>query len=187
MQITVKAATLSVLTLTALCACRVAGDAGASRDVADSIRAGGSSTVSPSRDQHPDGSPHLGTTSGIVAPPRQTGNARIDSLAAQMRADEALSPAQVKARLPAHRRMVTRILSELSGDVRRMHVPATPAWTAMLDSLRRDLARLSVLPIEELRDAMPAHAARTAPDADACRFDERQGDVEPALTAARRR
>ena len=157
---TVKTAALVVLAIAALSACRVSGDAGASRDAADSGRAGRDSTVSPSGSQHPDGSPHVGATPGMLASPHQTGNARIDSVGAQMRANEALNPAQVKALIPRHRRMVARMLSEMNGDVRRMQVTAIPGWTAIMDSVRRDLAKLPGLPAEELRDALPAHDAR---------------------------
>lgn len=156
----VTTAAFSVFMMTALAACMAPGDVGESRDAADSGRTGGRSTVSPGGSRHPDGSPHLDTTSGIMAPQHLTGNARIDSAAAQMRSLEALSPTQVQARLPAYRQGVANMLSEMNSGVRRMQIPSVPAWTAVRDSVRRDLARLPRLTAEELRDAMPAYDAR---------------------------
>lgn len=160
MRTAATTAAFCVFVITALAACVAPGDVGGSRDAADSGRAGGRSTVSSGGSRHPDGSPHLDTTSGIMAPQHLTGNGGIDSAAAQMRSLEALSPTQVQARLPAHRQGVANMLSEMNSGVRRMQVPLVPAWTAVRDSVRLDLARLPRLTAEELRDAMPAHDAR---------------------------
>ena len=156
----VTSAAFCVIVMTALAACIAPGDVGESRNAADSGSAGSRSTVSPGGSRHPDGSQHLDTNAGKMAPRHSTGNATIDSAAAQMRAIEALNPAQVRARLPAHRQGVANMLSQMNGPEQRMQVPSMPAWTALRDSVRRDLARLPRLPAEELRDAMPAHDAR---------------------------
>jgi hypothetical protein len=72
----------------------------------------------------------------------------------------ALSPSQMKAALPIHRQMVANMLAQMNGDMRSMNMAADPTWTALADSVRRDLVQLPDVPESQLPAAMPAHMGR---------------------------
>lgn len=45
----------------------------------------------------------------------------------------------LRAALPAHRAIVANALARMNGDMRQVNMPADQAWTAPVDSIRRDL------------------------------------------------
>ena len=88
------------------------------------------------------------------------GAAMMDSMHAHMRMMDTMTTDQMRAMMPMHRQMATNMLSRMDEDMRSRNVTAAPAWTATLDSLRQDLARLPEMSGPELRPMMTAHHAR---------------------------
>ncbi len=86
--------------------------------------------------------------------------AMMDSMHTHMSMMEGMSGARMKAMLPAHRQMVADMLSRMSADMRQMNMQPDAIWTALADSVRRDLVRMPDMSAAELRSAMPAHHAR---------------------------
>ncbi len=78
----------------------------------------------------------------------------------QMDAMMKVSPEQMKAMMPAHRQMVANVLADMTAEMRKMNMSGDAAWTAAMDSVRQDLARMPDLSGKEMQDAMPAHHAR---------------------------
>lgn len=78
----------------------------------------------------------------------------------QMDAMMKVSPEQMKAMMPAHRQMVANALASMTADMRKMNMSGDAAWTATIDSVRRDLATMPDLSGKEMVAAMPAHHAR---------------------------
>lgn len=78
----------------------------------------------------------------------------------QMDAMMKVSPEQMKAMMPAHRQMVANVLAEMTAEMRKMNMSGDAAWTATIDSVRQDLARMPELTGKEMSAAMPTHHAR---------------------------
>lgn len=78
----------------------------------------------------------------------------------QMDAMMKVSPEQMKTMMPAHRQMVANLLANMTADMRKMNMTGDAAWTATIDSVRRDLAVMPELGGKEMTAAMPAHHAR---------------------------
>jgi hypothetical protein len=78
--------------------------------------------------------------------------ARMDSM---MR----MSPEQRRARMAEHQRMMTRMMDMMSSDT-GMAMSGDPAWRALADSVRADLAALPQLQGEELATRLREHAER---------------------------
>ena len=84
----------------------------------------------------------------------------MDSMSAQMRMMDTVKAAQMKSMMPMHRQMVANILSQMTSEMRSMNMPASPEWTATVDSLRQDLIHMPEMGPQELKRFMPAHHAR---------------------------
>ena len=67
---------------------------------------------------------------------------------------------QMKSMMPAHRQMAANMLASMTADMRKKNMSGDAAWTATIDSVRRDLATLPELSGKEVLAAMPAHHAR---------------------------
>ena len=48
----------------------------------------------------------------------------------------------------------------MNDQMRKMNMPANPAWNAITDSLRQDLVRLPEMSASQLHSFMPEHRAR---------------------------
>jgi len=79
--------------------------------------------------------------------------AHLDSVAA-------MQPSQMAAEMPAHQVLASRMMDAMGGDMRGRSMQPDSAWTALADSVRRDLAALPGLTGEGLRIRMQAHAAQ---------------------------
>lgn len=78
----------------------------------------------------------------------------------QMDAMMKATPEQMRAMVPAHRQMAANMLAQMTTEMRGMTTPASPAWTATVDSVRQDLVRLPEQSAAQLPDAMKGHHAR---------------------------
>lgn len=103
------------------------------------------------------------SASGMAAMPEMQwtiGAGMMDSMQAHMRMTDGMTPEQMKASLPAHRKMVANMLSQMNADMRTMNMPADAAWNAAVDSVRQDLVRMPEMSAQELKEMMPARHAR---------------------------
>ncbi len=67
---------------------------------------------------------------------------------------------QMAAKMSAHQDMASRMLDAMGADMRMMNMQPDAAWTALADSVRRDLAELPGLSGEALESRMKAHIDR---------------------------
>jgi hypothetical protein len=79
--------------------------------------------------------------------------AHLDSLAG-------VSPQQMVAMMNAHQSMTSQMLDAMGADMTAMHMAPDSAWSALSDSVRRDLADLPGLSGQALKARMEAHAER---------------------------
>jgi hypothetical protein len=95
--------------------------------------------------------------------PRSTGNngmgmmlmmqAHVDSMAK-------MTPEQMTRTMARHERMMSQMMDQMGGEMRQMRMAETPAWRALADSVRQDLAELPSLSGNALSSRMQAHAQR---------------------------
>ena len=97
--------------------------------------------------------------SATAAPATPSGR-MIDAMQARLAAAEGMSAEQLKATLPEHRQAAANLIAEMNREMRGMNMTGDAAWTALVDSLRRDLTTMPDLAAGELRAMMPAHRAR---------------------------
>ena len=79
--------------------------------------------------------------------------AHLDSLSS-------MAPAQMAAMMAAHQELASRMMDAMGADMRGMNMPADSGWSALGDSVRRDLADLPGLSGEALKGRMQAHVDR---------------------------
>jgi len=70
------------------------------------------------------------------------------------------SPAAMGNTLARHQEIMSRMLDGMGTDMRRMNMTGDAAWTALTDSVKRDLADLPGLEGEALATQMRAHGER---------------------------
>jgi hypothetical protein len=69
-------------------------------------------------------------------------------------------PSHLNAALPWCRHTVANMLSQMSSEMRSMHMASDARWSATIDSIRHDLVHLPETKGAELKRMMPAHDAR---------------------------
>lgn len=79
---------------------------------------------------------------------------------AHMKMMETTNGDSLKAMLPMHRQMTANMISEMNREMKGMNMTGDAAWTATMDSLRRDLTNLPEMSAAQLRDFMPEHRGR---------------------------
>jgi hypothetical protein len=89
-----------------------------------------------------------------------TGGGTLEQMQAHLGSMRGAGGDSLKAMLPTHRPMTANMIAEMNREMRQMNMPADPAWTATVDSLRQDLVRMPEMSPAELQGAMPAHEAR---------------------------
>lgn len=110
-------------------------------------------------------SPTGGSTSAMPGMAGMGGMAmQNDSLMPQMQAHmDTMMRAHadnMEAMLPAHRQMVANMLSQMTQQMRSMHMAPGAPWTALTDSIRADLLHMPEMSAGELKAMMSAHEAR---------------------------
>ena len=88
------------------------------------------------------------------------GMAMMGAVRAHMDSLGGMSPQQMQAMMAAHEALMSQMLDAMGADMRGMKMPGSPAWTALTDSVKQDLAELPSLKGQELSARMRAHAAR---------------------------
>ena len=71
-----------------------------------------------------------------------------------------MDPGQMSGMMATHERMMSQMMDQMGSEMRRMKMSETPAWSALTDSVKRDLAELPSLKGKALSARMRAHADR---------------------------
>jgi hypothetical protein len=71
-----------------------------------------------------------------------------------------MDPDQMSGMMATHERMMSQIMDRMGSEMRRMKMSETPEWSALTDSVKRDLAELPSLKGKALSARMRAHADR---------------------------
>lgn len=95
-----------------------------------------------------------------AAPMTMAGMGMLPGMRAHMDSVAAMPPTQMAAMMPAHEALVARTMDAMGADMRGKDMQPSSAWTALSDSVRRDLADMPKLSGKGLTTAMQAHAAR---------------------------
>lgn len=100
-----------------------------------------------------------GATTGMTAPV-----AGSEGMMRRMRMSldtmQALDAASLRARLPLHREMTDGMLAQMTREMMATKMPAAPQWSALMDSVHRDLDRMRGMGSPELVKTMADHRAR---------------------------
>jgi hypothetical protein len=70
------------------------------------------------------------------------------------------SPAEMARMMATHERMMSQMMDRMGADMRGMSMAGSAGWSALTDSVKRDLGDLPGLEGEELSQRMRAHADR---------------------------
>lgn len=131
----------------------VAGCRRSNEKAADSLN--GSAVVGAAKDSAPGGMAAMPGMAGAAS-----GKGMMDSMETHMRTMTTASTGQLKTLLPMHRQMVANMISQMNQEMRTMNMPATPAWTATMDSVRQDLIHQPDMSAGDLAASLPSHHAR---------------------------
>ena len=71
-----------------------------------------------------------------------------------------MSGDSMRSMLPTHRQMMANMIAQMNREMTGMNMPADPAWNAVMDSLRTDLATMPDMDPAELQALMPEHHRR---------------------------
>ena len=71
-----------------------------------------------------------------------------------------MSPDQMSQMMAMHERMMSQMMDRMGGDMRGMNMGGSAEWTALSDSVKRDLADLPGLEGQELSARTKAHGER---------------------------
>lgn len=99
-------------------------------------------------------------TAGQMAGMAMAGMQMMPGMQAHLDSMAAMPPEQMAAMRAGHQDMASRMMDAMGADMRGMNLPPDSAWTALADSVRRDLADLPGLSGESLRSRMDAHIGR---------------------------
>ncbi|MBA2291464.1 MAG: hypothetical protein H0W15_03295 [Gemmatimonadales bacterium] len=95
-----------------------------------------------------------------AAPMTMAGMGMLPGMRAHLDSVAAMPPTQMAAMMPAHEGLVTRMMDAMGTDMRGKGMQPSPAWTALSDSVRQDLAEMPKLSGKGLTTSLQAHAAR---------------------------
>lgn len=82
------------------------------------------------------------------------------AMRSQMDSIAGMSPAQMQARMAAHRALSSQMMDAMGADMRSRHMTPGAGWSALSDSVRQDLAELPALSGAALQTRMRAHFDR---------------------------
>ena len=102
----------------------------------------------------------MAEASTAASKPDSSIEATVTAVTNDVRALQKASPEVAVGKLPAHAQLVNGMLTEFESRIRGMHVQADPAWSAVIDSVRTDLARLPAMKPDALHAFLPQHLNR---------------------------
>jgi hypothetical protein len=79
---------------------------------------------------------------------------------AQMDSMMRMKPEQMSGMMATHEQMMSQMMDQMGGQMRQMKMSATPGWSALMDSVKQDLAELPRLKGQALSTRVRAHADR---------------------------
>ncbi len=82
------------------------------------------------------------------------------AMRAQMDSMMRMSPERMSGMMAMHERMMSQMMDRMGADMRGMKMGGNAEWTALTDSVRRDLADLPGLKGKELSARMQSHGDR---------------------------
>jgi hypothetical protein len=88
------------------------------------------------------------------------GGMNMSSMRAHMDSMMRMSPQQMQGMMARHEQMMSQMMDRMGADMRRMNMSGMPEWSALTDSVKRDLADLPNLKGQQLSTRMRAHADR---------------------------
>lgn len=109
-------------------------------------------------DSGPMGMKHM--DSGGMDMGRMQGMAMMPAMRAHMDSMMRTSPQRMQAMMAMYGQMMSRMMDGMGSDMRGMNMSGTPGWSALTDSVKKDLADLPNLKGQELSTRMRAHADR---------------------------
>lgn len=155
---------LSSLSLVAILAACGSGNHAQSGVGGDTATTAGATTTRQAPATQPAGARQPGGMSGMgtMGSMQQGGGtaAMMDTTAAQMRHMNRMTSSQMQAAMPAYRQTTANLLARMNSDMQSMKMTVSPEWTALMDSVRRDLVTMPALRGRELESFMSAHQAR---------------------------
>jgi hypothetical protein len=83
-----------------------------------------------------------------------------EAMRSHMQSMQGATGDSLMAMMPMHRQMAANMLSRMNREMGEMNMPGDAAWTAVVDSVRQDLARMPEMSASELQSFMPAHEGR---------------------------
>ena len=99
-------------------------------------------------------------TAGTMGGMAMRGSDVVTLMRAHLDSIATMQPAQMATMMPAHQDLASRMMDAMGADMRGRNMAPDAAWTALGDSVRRDLAELRGLSGEGLKARMEAHAAQ---------------------------
>lgn len=94
-------------------------------------------------------------------PARAVGSgAMVEQMRVSLQMMQAMNADSLRARLPMHREMTDGMLAQMTREMMDMKMPADPQWSALMDSVHRDLARMPGMNGAALEKTMADHRAQ---------------------------
>lgn len=99
-------------------------------------------------------------TAGSMAGMAMQGMQMMPMMQAHLDSMAEMPAAQMAGMMAAHQDIASRMMDAMGADMRGMHMAPDSAWTALADSVRRDLAEVPGLSGDALKSRMEAHIER---------------------------
>lgn len=96
---------------------------------------------------------------GMRMPGGMASGAMMDSMTAHMRSMDTTSAAAIQAMMPMHRQMAEKVVAQMDSEMRSMNMQDA-RWSALMDSVRQDLARMPNTSAQQTKAFMTAHQGR---------------------------
>ena len=94
-------------------------------------------------------------------PSRAAGSAAmIEEMRKHIRVMQEVSADSMRAAMPMHRAMMDSMLAQMTKEMSEMKMPADAHWSALMDSVRHDMATMPAMDSSVFAKAVPAHHAR---------------------------
>lgn len=94
-------------------------------------------------------------------PTRAVGSGTMmEEMRATMRAMQMMDADSLHSAMPMHRKMASDMLAQMNREMTERKLPADARWSALMDSIRQDLARMPAMSAGEVAAIMPAHHGR---------------------------
>lgn len=94
-------------------------------------------------------------------PARAVGSAAmVEQMRVHLQTMRAMNADSMRMGLPMHREMTDGMLAQMTREMMQMKMPADSQWSALMDSVHQDLARMPGMNGAELEKTMADHRAR---------------------------